>query len=282
MPFGAHMSIAGGVDQAVRRGQKAGCETIQVFVKNASRWQAKPLTEEEIDRFRQARRETGIEPVLAHNSYLINIGSPDDDLWEKSLNALVLEVERCALLEIPYLVIHPGAHSGAGEEVGLNRITTALNEVLKKTGESGVTILLETTAGQGSVLGGVFEHLAQLIEDSYYPERLGVCFDTCHTFAAGYDLRTPETCKRTFAELERVVGISRLKAIHLNDSRGGLGSHRDRHEHIGMGQIGLEGFRWIVNNPILSPLPMILETPKGTDMKEDRENLGVLRSLLGR
>lgn len=282
MPFGAHMSIAGGVDQAVRRGQKAGCETIQVFVKNASRWQAKPLTEEEIDRFRQARRETGIEPVLAHNSYLINIGSPDDDLWEKSLNALVLEVERCALLEIPYLVIHPGAHSGAGEEVGLNRITTALNEVLKKTGESGVTILLETTAGQGSVLGGVFEHLAQLIEDSYYPERLGVCFDTCHTFAAGYDLRTPETCERTFAELERVVGISRLKAIHLNDSRGGLGSHRDRHEHIGMGQIGLEGFRWIVNNPILSPLPMILETPKGTDMKEDMENLGVLRSLLGR
>lgn len=282
MPFGAHMSIAGGFDQAIRRGQQTGCETVQIFVKNASRWQAKPLEEGDIERFRQARRETGIEPVLAHNSYLINIGSPDEDLWEKSLDSLTQEIERCALLEIPYLVMHPGAHSGAGEEVGLRRITAALNEALKKTEESGVMILLETTAGQGSVLGGAFEHLAQIIEDSFCPERLGVCFDTCHAFVAGYDLRSPEACERTFAELDRIIGIARLKAIHLNDSRGGLGSRRDRHEHIGMGQIGLEGFRWIVNNPLLSHLPMILETPKGKDMKEDVENLGVLRSLLER
>lgn len=279
MSFGAHMSIAGGMDQAVWRGQKVGCETIQVFVKNANRWKAKPLAAEDITRFRQALQETMISPVVAHNSYLINLASPNEDLWMKSLEALIIEVERCAALEIPFLVMHPGAHTGAGEEVGLNRITIALNEALKRTKESKVTILLESTAGQGTILGGRFEHLAKLLNDSFYPERLGVCLDTCHIFAAGYDLRTPEACEKTFKDFDQTVGLAKLKAIHLNDSQGELGSRRDRHEHIGMGRIGLEGFRWIVNNPDLSCLPLVLETPKGSDLKEDRDNLGILRSL---
>lgn len=273
------MSIAGGKYQAVLRGQKIGCETIQIFVKNANRWKAKPLAAEDITLFQQTLQETQISPVIAHNSYLINLASPDEDLWMKSLEALIVEVERCAALEIPFLVIHPGAHKGAGEKVGLNRITIALNEVLKRTESSKVTILLESTAGQGSILGGRFEHLAKLLNESFYPERLEVCLDTCHIFAAGYDLRTPEACEETFKEFEKIVGLGKLKAIHLNDSQGKLGSRRDRHEHIGMGRIGLEGFRWIVNNPALSCLPLILETPKGPDLKEDRDNLGILRSL---
>lgn len=273
------MSIAGGKYQAVLRGQKIGCETIQIFVKNANRWKAKPLTAEDITLFQQTLQETQISPVIAHNSYLINLASPDEDLWMKSLEALIIEVERCAALEIPFLVIHPGAHKGAGEKVGLNRITIALNEVLKRTESFKVTILLESTAGQGSILGGRFEHLAKLLNESFYPERLEVCLDTCHIFAAGYDLRTNDACEETFKEFDQIVGLDKLKAIHLNDSQGELGSRRDRHEHIGMGRIGLEGFRWIVNNSELSCLPLILETPKGPDLKEDRDNLDILRSL---
>jgi len=189
-------------------------------------------------------------------------------------------VERCTSLGIPYLDLHPGAHSGAGEEVGLARITAALNEIIKRTENSQVMLLLETTAGQGSVLGGHFEHLAELISNCFYPERLGVCLDTCHIFAAGYDLRTAEACEKTFQEFDEIIGLEKLKAIHINDCKGELGSHRDRHEHIGMGQIGLEGFRWIVNNPLLKPLPMLLETPKGPDLKEDMDNLSLLRSLI--
>lgn len=273
------MSIAGGMDQAVWRGQKVGCETIQVFVKNANRWKAKPLAEKDISRFQQALQVTMISPVVAHNSYLINLASPNEDLWMKSLEAMIVEIERCAALGIPFLVMHPGAHSGSGEEIGLNRITIALNEALKRTKNSQVTILLESTAGQGSILGGQFEHLAILLNESFYPERLDVCLDTCHIFAAGYDLRTAKACEETFKEFDHIVGLSKLKAIHLNDSQGELGSRRDRHEHIGMGRIGLEGFRWIVNNPELFGLPMILETPKGPDLKEDKDNLGILRSL---
>jgi len=280
MPFGAHMSIAGGIDQALRRGQEVGCETIQVFVKNANRWAAKPFTDKDVTRFQQALRETKISPVVAHNAYLINIASPNEELWMKSLEALIIEVERCAALKIPFLVMHPGAHTGAGEDVGLSRVTTALNEVFNRTENSRVTILLESTSGQGSVLGGRFEHLAELLNESFCSERLGICLDTCHIFTAGYDLRTPGACAETFKKFDKIVGLAELKAIHLNDSQGELGSRRDRHEHIGMGRIGLEGFRWIVNNPELSSLPMILETPKGADMKEDRDNLGILRSLI--
>ncbi|NPV30428.1 MAG: deoxyribonuclease IV [Firmicutes bacterium] len=280
MPLGAHMSIAGGVDKAVLRGASIGCETIQIFTKNTNQWRAKPLGPEEIARFQEARARTGIEPIFAHTSYLINLGSPQEELWEKSLASLLLEMERCAALGLPYLVMHPGAHLGAGEEAGLDRITRGLNEILARTEESGVMVLLEVTAGQGSNLGWRFEHLARLLEDSFYPERLGVCFDTCHAFAAGYDLRTPEAYAKTFDEFEKIIGIRQLKAVHLNDSRGELGSRLDRHEHIGLGRIGLEAFRLLLNDPRLRSLPMVLETPKGPDMKEDVQNLATLRSLL--
>jgi len=280
MPLGAHMSIAGGVDKAILRGQSIGCETIQVFTKSSNRWRAKPLVPEEIARFKQAREESGINPVFGHTSYLINLGSPDEDLWQKSVDSFLVEMERCAALGLPYLVMHPGAHMGAGEDVGLRRIGRALDEILARTEGSGVIILLETTAGQGSNIGYRFEHLARLIEESAYPDRLGVCFDTCHAFAAGYDLRTPEAFHRTFEEFDALIGIGRLKAIHLNDSRGDLGSRIDRHEHIGLGKLGLEPFRLLLNDPRFRNLPMVLETPKGPDMKEDVMNLATLRSLI--
>ncbi|HAG07776.1 MAG: putative endonuclease 4 [Clostridia bacterium 62_21] len=280
MPLGAHMSIAGGMDKAILRGQSIGCETIQVFTKSSNRWRAKPLVSEEIARFKQAREESGINPVFGHTSYLINLGSPDEDLWQKSVDSFLVEMERCAALGLPYLVMHPGAHMGAGEDVGLRRIGRALDEILARTEGSGVIILLETTAGQGSNIGYRFEHLARLIEESAYPDRLGVCFDTCHAFAAGYDLRTPEAFHRTFEEFDALIGIDRLKAIHLNDSRGDLGSRIDRHEHIGLGKLGLEPFRLLLNDPRFRNLPMVLETPKGPDMKEDVMNLATLRSLI--
>jgi deoxyribonuclease-4 len=221
MPFGAHMSIAGSIDKAVRRGQEVGCETIQVFVKSANRWKAKPLEPEVITRFQQALEETKISPVIGHTAYLTNLASPDEELWMKSLDALVVEVERCAALGIPFLVMHPGAHSGAGEQAGLNRITTALNEALKRTENSQVTILLETTAGQGSLLGGRFEHLAQLLSDSFYPERLGVCLDTCHIFSkllpSGQNsLSTKEAYRQIFLIPRRADKCSRFFGVDIN------------------------------------------------------------------
>jgi len=280
VPLGAHMSIAGGVDRAILRGQSIGCETIQIFTKNTNQWRAKPLAPGEIARFKQAREEAGINPVFGHTSYLINLGSPDEDLWQKSVDSFLLEMERCAALGLPYLVTHPGAHMGAGEDMGLRRISRALDEILARTDGSGITILLETTAGQGSNLGYRFEHLARLIEESAYPDRLGVCFDTCHAFAAGYDLRTPEVFHRTFEEFHTLIGIDRLKVIHLNDSRSDLGSRIDRHEHIGLGKLGLDAFRLLLNDPRFRDLPMVLETPKGPDMKEDVMNLATLRRLI--
>lgn len=280
MPLGAHMSIAGGIHQALFRGQGIGCETIQIFTKNSNRWQARPLTREDVRLFRAACEETGISPVLAHTSYLINLASPDEELWHKSTASFRVELERCAALDLPYLIFHPGAHTGAGEESGLERVARALNQIFQEVEAPGVTVLIETTAGQGSGLGYRFEHLARLIKDSDFPERLGVCFDTCHVFAAGYDLTTPEAFQKTIDEFHQVVGLDRLKAIHLNDSKGELGSRLDRHEHIGAGRIGVEGFRCLLNHPLLSRLPMVLETPKGTDLQEDVENLAILRRLI--
>jgi deoxyribonuclease-4 len=274
------MSIAGGMDKAVARGSSIGCETIQIFTKSNQQWRAKPLEPEEVARFQTARTASGIAPVFAHAAYLINLATPDDDAWEKSLESFVIEMERCATLKLPFIVLHPGAHGGAGEDVGLSRVTRALDECLSRNQEAEVAVLLETTAGQGTSLGCKFEHLAEIMEHSLYPERLGICFDTCHAFAAGYDIRTPDGYDRTISSLDRLIGIEKLKALHLNDSRGDLGGHLDRHAHIGMGKLGLEAFRLILNDPRLQHLPMVLETPKGPDMKEDVINLSTLRSLL--
>ncbi|MFH1926735.1 MAG: deoxyribonuclease IV [Chloroflexota bacterium] len=280
MPLGAHMSIAGGIHKALERGQNIGCECIQIFTKNPRQWAARQLSDEDIRLFQQRREETGIDPIVAHDSYLINLGSPKEELWHKSLESFACELDRCALLGVPYLVMHPGSHASDGEEISLQRVSEAFDQLFDRSSGEAVMVLLETTAGQRSSLGSGFEQLARIIELVKRKERLGICFDTCHAFAAGYELRTRQGYERTFQELGQAVGLSRLKAFHLNDSKQDLGSHVDRHEHIGKGYLGLEPFRMILNDPRFRGLPMLLETPKGKDMAEDVENLAVLRGLI--
>jgi deoxyribonuclease-4 len=284
------MSIGGGLHRAVERAERVEATALQVFVKSSRQWSAKPLARSEVAAFRAGTEARGLTPyTLAHGTYLINLASPDDGLWRKSLEAFRLEVDRCARLGIPYLVVHPGAHVGAGERAGMTRVARALRRALRgrKTASAApaddkVRVLLENTAGQGTNLGHRFEQLAWIIERSGAEDRLGVCFDTCHALAAGYDIRTARSFRKTFSEFDRTVGCERLKAFHLNDSKFGPGSRRDRHEHIGKGSVGLEAFRLILNDRRFRHLPMVLETPKGEDLAEDRENLSVLRSLVGR
>jgi deoxyribonuclease IV len=280
MKFGAHMSTSGGLHKAFVQGERAGCDTIQIFSKNQQQWRGKALLDQDIAQFRAEQHRTSFEPLIVHDSYLINLASPKDDLWEKSIAAFADELERCAALGIPYLVTHPGAHTGSGEDVGLRREAEALNRLFEAGTGGNTLVLLETTAGQGSCLGYRFEHLATLIELVGHAERIGVCVDTCHLLAAGYDIRTPEACAATLEEFERVIGIERIKVFHLNDSQKDLGSRIDRHSHIGTGFVGLEGFRAIVNDPRFAEIPMILETPKGDDLAEDIENLAKLRGLI--
>ncbi|MGC9333255.1 MAG: deoxyribonuclease IV [Anaerolineae bacterium] len=280
MLLGAHQSIAGGVEKALERGQEAGCDTIQIFVKNPNRWQSKPLTEESIAAFKQGMVDTGISPVFAHAQYLVNPATPDDQLWQKSLDALTDDLERCEQLGLPGLVVHPGSHMGSGEEAGIARIVAALDELHRRLPGYQAQVWLETTAGQGDHLGYTFDQLQAMSEAVKAPERLGICFDTAHAFAAGYELRTPEGYRATWLEFDRVLGLDLLKAVHLNDSKKDLGTRIDRHEHIGKGFLGLEAFRLLLNDPRFFGLPMILETEKGPDLAEDKENLAVLRSLI--
>ena len=281
MQLGAHESIVGGLYKAFERAQSATCDAVQIFVKSNRSWAVKPLEEDEIAQFKAKAEETGIRPVVAHTSYLLNLGTPDELLWEKSRNMLITELERCEALEVPWLVLHPGSHVGSGEKAGLERVAQGLGEVHAATPGFRARILLETTAGQGDSLGHTFEQLARIIELTPQGERLGVCLDTCHVFAAGYELRTVEGYAAMMEAFDKAIGLQRLKALHLNDSKGELGERKDRHEHIGKGHIGLEGFRNVVNDPRLAGLPGLLETPKGDDLEEDRENLRVLRSLVG-
>lgn len=275
------MSIAGGVDKALLRGAQIGCDTIQIFTKNNNQWRAKLLTDREIDTYHQHRATTGIRPVVAHDGYLINVASPQGDLYRKSLDALRIELGRAAALEIPYLVMHPGAHVGAGEAEGTKRVVDALDQIFDRTKGSPVVLCLETTAGQGSSIGYRFEHLAAIREAVTQPERVAVCVDTCHIFAAGYDIRGRKAYEHTMRHLDDMIGLTHVKCIHLNDSQRELGSRVDRHAHIGQGQIGLAGFRLILNDPRFRHIPMILETPKGDDpAAADRRNLAVLRNLV--
>jgi deoxyribonuclease IV len=276
------MSIAGGCDRAVLAAHAVGFQTVQLFTKNNNQWNAPAITPEQAGAFRGALEQTGIADPVAHTSYLINMGSPDDTLWKKSIDAMVVEVQRCHQLGIADLVVHPGAHMGAGEEAGLRRIAAALDEIHGRTVGLGVTIDLETTAGQGSSLGYRFEHLQTILELVADPGRLGVCVDSCHIFAAGYSFDRPERYDEMITQLDRTVGISRLRVWHLNDSCRDCGSRVDRHAGIGAGKMGLEPFRAIVNDPRLRGLPMILETPKGTDDGEDLDarNLRTLRQLI--
>jgi len=281
MQFGAHESIGGGVFNAIERGQKATCDTIQMFNKSNSQWRAKKLTTEEVDKFFEMIESTGVTVAVSHTSYLINIASPDKALNEKSYAALKEEMERCQLLKIPTLVFHPGSHVGSGEELGMDTIARNVTKLFKELGpDNTVTLLLETTAGQGSNLGYTFEQIAYMIDKVENNKMLGVCMDTCHVFAAGYELSDAKGYKETIKKFDDIVGLDRLKIIHMNDSKKEFGSKRDRHEHIGKGFIGLDGFRNIVNDPKLKHIPMILETPKGDDLAEDIENLKVLRGLV--
>ncbi|NTW02038.1 MAG: deoxyribonuclease IV [Oscillochloris sp.] len=282
MPFGAHMSISGGVSKAFARGAQVHCEAMQIFSKSERQWQAKPILPAEVAAFKAEQQRTGIGPVIVHDSYLINLAAPADELWEKSITAFSHELERCDLLGIPYIVTHPGAHTGSGEDVGLEREAVALNRIFESGIGGTTTVLLETTAGQGSALGYRFEHLARLFELVPHHSRMAVCVDTCHIFAAGYDIRDEASYQATFEVFDHIVGVGRIKCFHLNDSQKDLGSRVDRHNHIGQGYIGLEGFRLLVNDPRFAGLPMIIETPKGDDMAEDVVNLSLLRSLVGK
>ena len=278
MRLGAHMSISGGVEKAVVRGQEVGCEAMQIFTKNSNQWKAKPLTSTEVTAFRDACQAAGIGPVIAHSAYLINLAAPDEALYEKSIQAFLDELQRCELLGIPYLVVHPGAHMGTGEEQGLKRITAAIDRIHRETPKMQAAIALEITAGQGTVLASKFEHFATLLEQVDEPERLGFCLDTCHLLAAGYDFRTPEDYVQMMEAWDDLVGIERIRVIHLNDSKKDLGSRVDRHEHIGQGCIGTKGFELLLNDSRLAELPMVLETPKDDDA--DVRNLATLRRLI--
>ena len=278
--LGAHMSIAGGVGNALLDGKKVDCDAIQIFTKSSRQWASKPYTKEEIEQFRTNQKETGITTVIAHDSYLLNLGSPDDGLRKRSVAAFIDELERCETLGVTNLIAHPGAHVGAGEAEGIKTIAKSLDEVHKACPGYKTRITLEITAGQGSNLGYRFDQIANMIDATKENDRLRVCFDTEHAFAAGYDIRTKDGYERTFAEFDEIIGIERLAAFHLNDSKKEFHSRVDRHEHIGKGFIGVEAFRLLMNDQRFWGLPMCLETPKGPDLKEDRENLTLLRSLL--
>lgn len=282
MPLGAHMSIAGGVDLAILRGQEAGCRAIQIFTKSSSQWRARDIPDEEIDRYRGNLAASGIRTVVAHAAYLINLGSPDAALWERSIQALKIELQRCDRLGIPSLVLHPGAHMGRGEEAGLERVAAALEEVLTGRPRRGARICLETTAGQGTCLGHRFEHFRTLLKKRRLAARLGFCLDTCHLFAAGYELRDRTGYREVMARFDDLVGLDRVRVIHLNDAKKDLGSRVDRHEHIGKGFLGLEPFRWILRDRRFAGLPMVLETPKAMNgLPADSLNLSLLRGLRG-
>jgi len=274
------MSISGGVDTAFDRGEQVGCDAMQIFTKNNNQWRAALLKKETVERYHRRQAETGITPVVAHASYLLNLATPDDKLWHKSIDALLVEMERCDVLAIPYLVIHPGSHMGSGDDAGIARIAQALNVAHNRLPDARVKITLETTAGQGTNLGYRFEHLAAMIASTEAEERLSVCYDTCHTLAAGYDFRTPDGYAEVFKQFEDIVGLERLTVFHFNDSKKDLGSRRDRHAHIGEGSVGLEGFRRILHDPRFEDIPVLLETPKSEDLHEDVENLARLRALI--
>jgi deoxyribonuclease IV len=281
--LGAHMSIAGGMPAALERARAVESTALQVFVKSSNQWKARPLAPDEVATYRREAAAARLERhTLAHASYLVNLASPDPTLWEKSTVALGDELARCAQLAIPWLVVHPGSHVGQGADPGMSRIAKGLVRILerKDTGDAG--ILLENTAGQGSTIGGTLGELATILERANDAPRLAICLDTCHALVAGHELRDTASYEAFMAAVDHEVGLSRVKGFHLNDSKGDLGSRLDRHEHIGKGRLGLEPFRFLLNDRRFQDVPMVLETPKGDDLAEDRVNLAALRSLVAR
>jgi deoxyribonuclease-4 len=278
--IGAHTSISGGVSTSVDRAQNLGFTAMQIFSKNNNRWQAKPLDEKEIESFKSKLAVSDIQFVVVHDSYLINLCGKTQELLNKSRKAFIDELERCEQLGIPHLNFHPGSHTGQGEEDGLKIIAESLNIAHQKTKNFKVTSMLELTAGQGTTLGYRFEHLAKIIELVEEKKRMTVCIDTAHIWAAGYDIKTPAGYKKTMKDFDDIIGLDRLQCFHVNDSKKELGSRVDRHEHIGKGFIGKEGFANIMNDKKLERVPKVLETPKGPEQKEDLVNIKTLLSLI--
>jgi len=278
--FGAHFSVAGGLHNAVATAVRFECPALQLFTKNASQWAAKPLTDEDVDTFRSAAKAAKMKALVAHDSYLINLAAPGDELFQKSIDAFTIEIERAEQLGLHYLVMHPGAHVGSGEEAGLQRVVVGLDEAAKRTAGAKVKVLIETTAGQGTTLGWRFEHLGFLLKNVKEPKRYGICLDTCHVFAAGYPLGTDVEYAETFQRFDEIVGLNNLKVFHLNDSVKGLGSRVDRHAGLGLGMIGEEPFRRLATDPRFGNHPMILETPKEDENKREMDpvNLAKLRN----
>lgn len=278
--LGAHVSIAGGIHNAVDRGVASGCGVIQLFTQNSNQWRGKAVSDADAKLFRDKLAASGISHVMSHDIYLVNLASAPGDVLDKSLIAFKEELERCAKLGIDKIVMHPGSHNGDGEEVGIRRICEAFDMLFAEVPQFTGKVLLENTAGQGTNLGYKFEHLKAIIDGCSYPTRFGVCFDTCHAFASGYDILHRDGYKQTFDEFDRILGIERLMGFHLNDSKKGLGCKVDRHEHIGAGTLGLEPFRFILNDPHFKLVPKVIETPKGDSDEMDAVNLKLLRSLV--
>jgi deoxyribonuclease-4 len=276
--LGAHMSVSGGYEKAIERAESIGCTAMQIFTKSNRQWQAKSIAPEEANLFRAANKKSSVAITITHATYLINLGSADAVTREISIKALIDELERCALLDIPYLVLHPGSFTQSDLETGLKHIAHGLDIALKQA-KNETLILLEIMAGQGSTTCYTFEQLAYLLKKSSHKKRLGICFDTCHAFAAGYDFRTPETYKVMWKKFDSIIGLEHLKAMHLNDSKKELGSKVDRHEEIGEGKIGIEAFELIMNDPHLFDIPKILETPKD-DLEDYAKNMALLKSLI--
>jgi len=276
--LGAHVSIAGGIFNAPERGVQTGCGVIQLFTQNSNQWKGKAVTDQDAALFKEKLAASGLREVVCHDIYLINLASAPGDVQDKSIAAFREEMERCARLGIQKIIMHPGSHNGDGEEVGIRRICEAFDLLFSLVPQFTGKVLLENTAGQGTNLGYRFEHLQAIIEGTSHRDRFGVCFDTCHAFAAGYQIADRDGYRRTFEEFEKTIGLSKLLAFHLNDSKKGLGCKVDRHEHIGAGALGLEPFRFILNDPNFAQVPKFIETPKEDGM--DEQNLKLLRSLV--
>jgi len=277
MKAGFHVSIQGSIDFSADRAANLGCSTFQIFTRSPRQWNSAKLAPEIAKVFSDKVKSYGLEPVFAHMPYLPNLASSNDEVYEKSVMTLTLEMERCMQLEIPYLVTHMGSHLGKGMEIGFTRLIEGINQAFKETTD-GVILLLENTAGTRNSMGSTFEDIQHIIERLIDQERVGVCFDTSHAFAAGYDLRTKESVQSTIRKLENIIGLERVKLVHLNDSKGDLNSRIDRHEHIGLGRIGEEGFRNVLASQ-LGELPLIMETPKN-DVRDDAGNLEKLKELV--
>jgi len=281
--FGSHMSAAGGLENAFHAGVAVGCDALQLFVKNQRQWRAASLSDEQIQKTLAAKAETGLTPVVAHASYLLNLASPEDSKRKQSVEALVDEQQRCESVGVDFVVVHPGAHMDDTMEAGISRVAQSLDEVEEQNAGLSCMVLLETTAGQGSAIGYRFEQIAGILNETRNASAFGVCLDTCHLFAAGYDFRKQVGYDEMMNELDQAIGISKVKCIHVNDSKKDLGSRVDRHDHIGKGKIGIEGFAHFVNDTRFGDVPFILETPKGKDGRGadfDKVNLKRLRALV--